>query len=123
MSFSVSQYLLELGPYFNSVSHYSFSDRLISSLAADRARILEHPVASISLISQGWALTASIKAERSVVSKSVLVFSKIPVPYTTNFACISLSDVNRMRLIDMPENVVEVNLDWSLKRVKAFYKY
>jgi len=63
-----------------------------------------------TFLSQGWALTGGIDLSRQIDDKSSLVFSRIPVPFTTTFGCISLSDTDKIRLLDMPENVTQALL-------------
>ena len=40
--------------------------------------------------------------------KSVLVFTRA-VPTTARFACVALSDVDKIRLLDFPHDITEVS--------------
>ena len=76
-------------------------------------RIYQNSIVDLLLLDillnvQGWALTGGIDLSRQIDDKSSLVFSRIPVPFTTTFGCISLSDTDKIRLLDMPENVTQV---------------
>jgi len=63
-----------------------------------------------TFLSQGWALTGGIDLSRQMNDKSSLVFSRIPVPFTTTFGCISLFENDIIRLLDMPEDVTQALL-------------
>jgi len=54
---------------------------------------------SETMLAHGWALSTAIDITRSLNDKSVLLFTRAQ-NYTTNFACIALSDVDRVRLLD-----------------------
>jgi hypothetical protein len=65
-------------------------------------------MAFILLNIKGWALTGGIDLSRLIDDKDTLVFSRIPVPSMATFGCISLADRNKIQLLDMPENVIQV---------------
>ena len=54
---------------------------------------------SETMLAHGWALTTAIDITRSLNDKSVLLYARAQ-NYTTNFACIALSDIHRVRLLD-----------------------
>ena len=54
---------------------------------------------SETILAHGWALTTAIDITRSLNDKSVLLYARAQ-NYTTNFACIALSDIHRVRLLD-----------------------
>ena len=56
---------------------------------------------SEAMLAHGWALTNAIDISRSTDDKSVLLYTRCQ-PLSTNFACLALSDVDRIRLLDFP---------------------
>jgi len=54
---------------------------------------------SEKLLEHGWALTNAIDITRSLNDKSVLLYTRAP-NYSARFACVALSDINRIRLLD-----------------------
>lgn len=54
---------------------------------------------SETMLAHGWALTQAIDISRSLNDKSVLLYTRAQ-NFTTKFACLALSDVHRLRLLD-----------------------
>jgi len=61
---------------------------------------------SETFLSQGWALMCGLDLSRRDNDKSVLVFTRA-VPTTARFACVALSDVDKIRLLDFPHDITE----------------
>jgi len=54
---------------------------------------------SETMLAHGWALTDAVDITRSLNDKSVLLYTRAK-NFATTFACIALSDVHRVRLLD-----------------------
>eukprot|EP00092_Neocalanus_flemingeri_P024478 GFUD01026546.1.p1 GENE.GFUD01026546.1~~GFUD01026546.1.p1 ORF type:complete len:438 (+),score=109.53 GFUD01026546.1:178-1491(+) len=72
---------------------------------AIRSRQLISRISETMLV-HGWALTSAIDITRSLNDKSVLLYTRAQ-NFTTTFACIALSDVHRVRLLDFSPSHTE----------------
>ena len=69
------------------------------------------------LSEKGWQCFTSIDVMRKISDKSSFVFKKC-TPKRIKVACVALSDVNHLKLIDFPENVTKI----LLQTIKAKYQ-
>merc|ERR1740128_1579311 len=52
-----------------------------------------------TFLTNGWALSGALDLSRRPDDKSILMFTRA-VPYTTKFGCVSLSNTDKLRLLD-----------------------
>jgi len=65
---------------------------------------------SEAMMTQGWRLTHALDITRNLSDKSVLLYTRSP-NVSHNFACVALSDVNKIRLLDFPPEHARVLRD------------
>ncbi|XP_023332501.1 uncharacterized protein LOC111704488 [Eurytemora carolleeae] len=64
----------------------------------------------VSSCVQGWALTGALDLTRRPEDKSSLLFTRV-IPFLSKFACIFLSNNNRIRFVDFPPDVTKELVD------------
>lgn len=74
----------------------------------------------------GWAIMAALDTSRAIDDTSLLVFRTTP-PYLLHYMCLSLNEMNKIRLIFAPPYVVEAvrmtiqsNYIYGIKRLQTY---
>ena len=78
--------------------HCSGSDAVLTRKMI--CRVLE------ALHASGWHCLTSIDLSRKATDKSVLMFFRC-LPATSTYACVSLSDMDHLRLINFPPDIIQ----------------
>ena len=57
------------------------------------------------MAAHGYVPNYAIDVSKSITDKASILFKKEPYPMNCNFACVALSSLNRIRLLDFPLDV------------------